>query len=563
MATLRYTNPVVPGFYPDPSVIRVGEDYYMAASSFEYMPGLPIFHSRNLTDWRQIGHALNRRSQIDLSTRKSSEGIYAPTLRYHQGVFYLITTDVMGIGNFYITSVNPAGPWSDPICIPYGNIDPSLLLDDDGKVYVTVQSGADAESHIIQYEIDITTGQALTEPIAIAHGDGGVWTEGPHLYHIGSHYYLLCACGGTGRDHRTLVYRAEGPYGPFERMTEPMLTHNALPAHPIQNTGHAELVEDTRGDWWAFFLGVRPVVDIEPVADRLEAVEPQAEVPPSYSVLGRETFLAPVRWTTDGWPTADNNAGTVQLHMSVDRQPFSLAEQARPPASAPLAPAKRHSWRDDFGGQRLDFRWAAPRRLCEACISLEARPGWLTLIGNRHTLLDEAPSVFLGTRLRHHQIAVRSRLYFQPQHEGEEAGLAVRLNEHGHFTLGIRRDGEGNMLTVVVSVADQGKRTEWVSVPLAAPDIPSGEGMELRILSDAYHFALSYAVRPGNWVPLATVPAFVISSESNGGFTGALIGMYAVSTVAVDEPVSVAATPAYFQYFSYDGLDYISHISQT
>ncbi len=158
MATLRYTNPVVPGFYPDPSVIRVGEDYYMATSSFEYMPGLPIFHSRNLTDWRQIGHALNRRSQIDLSTRKSSEGIYAPTLRYHQGVFYLITTDVMGIDNFYITSVNPVGPWSDPIRIPYGNIDPSLLFDDDGKVYVTVQSGADAESHIIQYELDIATG---------------------------------------------------------------------------------------------------------------------------------------------------------------------------------------------------------------------------------------------------------------------------------------------------------------------------------------------------------------------------------------------------------------------
>ncbi|KTS83237.1 glycoside hydrolase [Paenibacillus jamilae] len=223
MATLRYTNPVVPGFYPDPSVIRVGEDYYMATSSFEYMPGLPIFHSRNLTDWRQIGHALNRRSQIDLSTRKSSEGIYAPTLRYHQGVFYLITTDVMGIGNFYITSVNPVGPWSDPIRIPYGNIDPSLLFDDDGKVYVTVQSGADAESHIIQYELDIATGQALTEPVAIAHGDGGVWTEGPHLYHIGSRYYLLCACGGTGRDHRTLVYRANSPYGPFERMKEPML----------------------------------------------------------------------------------------------------------------------------------------------------------------------------------------------------------------------------------------------------------------------------------------------------------------------------------------------------
>ncbi|MEJ3718481.1 hypothetical protein WGM54_10730 [Paenibacillus polymyxa] len=241
--------------------------------------------------------------------------------------------------------------------------------------------------------------------------------------------------------------------------------------------------------------------------------------------------------------------------MSVDRQPFGLAEQACSPASTLLASAKRHSWRDDFDGQRLDCRWVAPRRLCEACISLEARPGWLTLAGNRHTLLDEAPSVFLGTRLRHHQVAVRSRLYFQPQQKDEEAGLAVRLNERGHFTLGIRRAGEGDLLTVVVSVADQGKSTEWASVPLlAAPDIQSGEGVELRILSDTYHFALSYAARPGNWVSLARIPAYVVSPERNGGFTGALVGMYATSNGAVKEAASFAATPAYFQYFCYDGL---------
>src|SRR5690606_26826289 len=153
------------GFYPDPSIVRVDEtNYYMATSSFEYFPGVPIFHSVDLVNWQQIGHALTRKSQLDLSNTPSSSGIYAPTLRYHQGTFYLITTDVRGIANFYVTAKDPRGPWSEPIKIPYGNIDPSLLFDEDGKVYVTVQNGAGLDSHVIQYEIDPLTGEALTEP---------------------------------------------------------------------------------------------------------------------------------------------------------------------------------------------------------------------------------------------------------------------------------------------------------------------------------------------------------------------------------------------------------------
>ncbi|MFX3634400.1 MAG: family 43 glycosylhydrolase [Candidatus Pristimantibacillus sp.] len=161
MTTLTYRNPVLPGFYPDPSVIRVGEDYYMVNSTFEYFPGVPIFHSKNLIQWEQIGNVLTRESQVNLRSRKSSEGIFAPVIRHHDDVFYMITTDVQGIGNFYVTTNDPTGPWSDPIKIPYGNIDPSLFFDDDGKVYVSAQSGFGETSHVIQYEIDIATGKLL------------------------------------------------------------------------------------------------------------------------------------------------------------------------------------------------------------------------------------------------------------------------------------------------------------------------------------------------------------------------------------------------------------------
>lgn len=171
---ISYTNPILPGFYPDPSITRAGDDFYLVNSSFEYFPGVPIFHSRDLIHWKQIGHVLDRPSQLDLRDRLSSDGIYATTIRHHDGVFYMITTDVRGIGNFYVTATDPAGPWSDPIRIPYGGIDPSLFFDEDGKVYVTAQQGADYDSHAIQYEIDIATGEALSEPVVIWHGDGGL-----------------------------------------------------------------------------------------------------------------------------------------------------------------------------------------------------------------------------------------------------------------------------------------------------------------------------------------------------------------------------------------------------
>ncbi|AOZ93067.1 glycoside hydrolase family 43 protein [Paenibacillus crassostreae] len=524
-----YTNPVLSGFYPDPSVIRVNDDYYLAVSSFEYYPGLPIFHSRDLIHWEQIGHALIRKSQLDMSSRQSSQGIYAPTLRYHEGVFYLITTDVYGIGNFYITAEKPEGPWSDPILIPYGNIDPSLFFDDDGKVYVTAQNGTDVESHIIQYEIDIKTGKALSEPVVVARGDGGVWTEGPHLYRMKGFYYLTCACGGTGSDHRALVYRSVNPYGPFEIMPHPMLTHNQLPNHPIQNLGHAELVEDAEGNWWTMFLAVRPVDG-------------------QYSVLGRETFLAPVTWSEDGWPMVDNNEGTVQFEMTVvrsdqnaegnlfDEQPLHTSQVGD--AIASTSGSGLTSWRDDFDEEQLNHRWAFIRTLQAERVSLSESPGQLTLKGNRHSLKDAEPSLFIGVRQQHRCMSVTTELCFAPDVDGEEAGIAVRLNEQGHLTLGIRMANGTRVLTA--AAVDRGEVSILSEVPV------TGERIWLRITANEWEYQLNYS-NDGTtwWNTIAHAAAHIVSPERNGGFTGALVGLYATGN-GVD-----SQTSAFYDYFDY------------
>src|SRR5882724_8476694 len=187
-----FRNPILAGFYPDPSVCRVGDDYYLVTSSFEYFPGVPIFHSRDLVHWRPIGHCLTRASQLPLQNAKSSQGIFAPTLRYRDGTFYMVTTNISGGGIFYVTATDPSGPWSEPVWLreAHGWMDPSLLFDDDGKVYYTRHDGGE-HGGIVQAELEIETGKLLGEPRLIWKGTGGVWPEGPHLYKIGTYYYLL------------------------------------------------------------------------------------------------------------------------------------------------------------------------------------------------------------------------------------------------------------------------------------------------------------------------------------------------------------------------------------
>src|SRR5690606_38248070 len=269
----------------------------------EYFPGVPIFHSRNLTEWRQLGHVLTRETQVPLQGAKSSKGIFAPTLRHHAGTFYLVTTNMSLGKSFYVTSQDPAGPWSEPIWIQEESfsMDPSLFFDDDGTVYYTRHGGGE-RGGVYQAEIELDTGRLAAEPRQIWAGTGGVWPEGPHLYKLNGSYYLLIAEGGTSYAHEVTVARSASPWGPFEASpSNPILTHKEQRSHPIQATGHADLVQAQNGRWWMVFLGIRPWDG-------------------AHHHLGRETFLAPVTWDSEGWPVINENR-LVDLQVEVTGLP--------------------------------------------------------------------------------------------------------------------------------------------------------------------------------------------------------------------------------------------------
>ena len=480
-------NPVIAGFYPDPSVVRVGEDYYLATSSFEYFPGVPIFHSRDLVNWTKIGHALTRMEQLNLTNRKSSAGIFAPTIRYHEGTFYMITTDVGGIGNFFVTAKDPAGPWSDPIKVPYGGIDPSMTFDDDGRVYVTVQQGWGKESHIIQYEINPQTGEALTEPRRIWDGDGGVWTEAPHLYKINGMYYIMSACGGTSYDHREIIGRSKDPYGPFEPCPYPILTHKDTPDDPLQCLGHADLVDDVNGNWWVVFLGTRPV-----------------NGKGGYTVLGRETFLAPVTWNEDGWPMVDNNEGIVQELMTSDRLPV------------PSDSATSHS----EGDAEIPFPvdWGFLRTYDRDRYQVSEDGKRFTLVGNEHSLDNDGAATFTSLRQTARSMRFASKVSFAPASEDEVAGIAARLNNRGHFSLTLQQK-DGAM--VVQAVVRNGEERYEATLPW------NGQTAYLEIRSDEGAYYCTASEDGSTWqdIPLE-IKAEWLTQERNGGFTGVCIGLY-------------------------------------
>src|SRR5690242_1949998 len=299
---MTWRNPVIPGFHPDPSVCRVGDDYYLVTSSFTWFPGVPIFRSSNLVDWTQLGNVLDRPSQLDLRGSESwaSFGIFAPTIRHHDDRFWMITTNSTGIGNFFVTARDAAGPWSDPVPVDLPGIDPDLAWDHQGRCWVHF-SGTGA---IQRARIDDATGEVLEGPDLAWSGTGMQYPEAPHLYERDGTWYLLIAEGGTERGHAVSIARGPSPRGPWEGCpANPILTHRSTD-RPVQNTGHADLVEAADGSWWMVLLGVR-----------------HRGMTPGFHVLGRETFLAPVEWV-DGWPVVD------EVTLEVDREPPGPATAA-------------------------------------------------------------------------------------------------------------------------------------------------------------------------------------------------------------------------------------------
>ncbi|WP_341281039.1 glycoside hydrolase family 43 protein [Paenibacillus sp. FSL H8-0537] len=505
---MLFSNPILSGFYPDPSVCRVGDDYYLVTSSFEYFPGVPIFHSTDLVNWRQMGHCLTRESQVPLHGSPSSRGIFAPTLRYNDGRFYMITTNVTAFKNFYVWADDPEGPWSEPVWLEeWPGIDPSLLFDTDGKVYITgtsVMFGGELPG-IYQAELDLQSGRLLSERKLIWQGTGGSFPEGPHLYRIGEWYYLIIAEGGTEYGHMVTAARSKKPYGPFEGCPHnPILTQRSTD-NPIQATGHAELIQISEQEWWAVFLGIRPIGY------------------PAAHHLGRETFGAPVTWTADGWPIIGDN-GRAALELDAPNLPLSEQEP----------------WQelDDFNEPELALHWNFLRNPSEASWSLSERPGWLKLQGSAHTLDDTESPAFVGRRQQHFKAKWSTLMAFQPQLGGEEAGMTVLMNERFHYEIALVRLEGKNQVILRRRIGSLWKIEHSADY--------SDSIIRLGIEANETHYTFSYSLPYGQTHVLGTGECAMLSKEAAGGFTGVYAGLYATGNGKNN------TAPAYFDWFKYE-----------
>ncbi|MBB3113358.1 alpha-N-arabinofuranosidase [Paenibacillus phyllosphaerae] len=521
MATFR--NPVLPGFYPDPSAIRVGDDYYLVTSSFEFYPGVPIFHSKDLVNWRQIGHVLDRPSQLNLDGILPSRGIWAPTLRYHNGLYYMITTFVDNekeCHNFYVTATDPAGSWSDPVWLDDApGIDPSLFFDEDGKVYYTGNrvppEGQQYPKHmdIWLQELDIASGRLIGPKTSIWQGALKVAhaQEGPHLYKIGKWYYLLIAEGGTGHTHAITIARSESVAGPYEGYKgNPILTHRHLGRnYPIVNVGHGELIETQNGDWWMLCLASRPYGGY-------------------YRNLGRETFLVPVAWERE-WPVVNPGKGIVELEAEAPNLPQT------PVAQLPV--------RDDFDQPELAPVWNFMRTPRGEFWSLTEQPGSLRLkLKNESIERHENPS-FIGRRQQHMSFRAETAMRFAPQQPGDRAGLVLLQNADYQFR--IEYGNADGISAIRLIERKDGTESILGAVPYA------GDTLVLRAEAHGQRYSFYWREsESASWQPLVeAADGTILSTDRAGGFTGAYIGMYA----AGDESAHTRA--ADFDWFSYEPID--------
>lgn len=467
--------PIIPGYHPDPSVCRVGDDYYLANSSFEYAPGVPLWHSRDLLSWTLVGNILDRPEQFLAGRAGSSQGVFAPTLRHHDGRFWLITTDVTGpSGQLVVSADDPAGPWSAPTYLEgLHGIDPDLAWDDDGTCFVTYCSSGPDGVGIAQVRVDLEKGIALEEPRWLWSGTGLAHPEAPHLYRRGAYWYLLIAEGGTERGHSVSVARATRPEGPYVGApVNPVLSHRST-THPVQNTGHADLVENPDGSWAMVYLAVRP-----------------RGYTPMFHVNGRETFLAGIDWVDD-WPVVDEDRYDV--------------------------PARDTSYTDTFDGSPLHPRWVSPGAgLAE--ISAPGPDGGLRL----------RP----GTGPRADVGALTARALDPAWRFEADLGLA-----HGAGALLLRLDdthwcevrADAGQVHAVVRIGPLETR-HGAAVPLTGPSLTL-RAESLAPTTNGPDDVRLTAVVDGTEHELTRFDGRYLSTEVAGGFTGRVVGLRALDGV--------------------------------
>lgn len=488
-----YANPVLPGFHPDPSVCRVGDDFYLVNSTFQFFPGVPIFHSKDLIHWEQIGHCLTRRSQLELGEADFGGGIYAPTLRYHDGTYYMIVTNCSGMGNFFVTASDPAGPWSDPVKVNEEGIDPTLFWDEDGTCYYV----GNARGGIVLFSIDDKTGERLSESVTIWEGTGGRYPEGPHIYKKDGWYYLLIAEGGTEMGHKVTIARSRNLQGPYEgNPANPLLTHfnHAGQSNPIQGLGHADFVQAPDGSWWTVCLGFR----LQSGANHL---------------LGRETFLAPMEWKRGKWPVI-NGGECLQLDMQCPTLP--QVEGKAQPAAICFQWDQRHQDPDRTGNV---FLTAFDMRINFLCNPVEKnyafceRLGWLRMQAGDVPLDGRGSPTFVGVRQTKMDQTFSAYIDAAGLAEGGRGGLTVFAHGSYHYDMAVvRRDGQ--------LVAQLRYRLDALKHVEAEMPLPT-EYANLQV-----HCTPDYYIFSCNGEELGRMNTRFLSSECLGGFTGIYVGIF-------------------------------------
>jgi alpha-N-arabinofuranosidase len=517
-----FRNPILKGCYPDPSICRVGDDFYLITSSFEYFPGVPIFHSKDLVNWQQLGHVLDRPSQLNLDGMRISGGIYAPTIRHNNGTFYMITT-LAGAGaaggNFFVTSKSARGPWSEPKWLPKEaiGIDPSLFFDDNGKVYYTGnkkpidQLQTVNTRHIYLYEVDVETGKFIGERTTILE-EGALHeannAEAPHIYKKDGYYYLIIAEGGTGDEHAVTVFRSKNIRGPYEgNKRNPILTHRHLGnLYPITAAGHADFVDTKNGEWWSVLLGIRKFGG-------------------NHFNLGRETFLTPVIWEK-GWPVVNIGIGKV------------LMEDKKP--NLPKFTAKQENTFDNFSSDTLYHYWNFLRTPRTKFWSLTDQKGFLSLQLKPETIMELVNPSFIGRRQQDTSFFAESKIIFEPQKINETAGLVIMMNTDYQFRM--EKILKNNITTLRLV-----KREKGIEQVIKEVAIPTGV-VVLGIKAIGQNLTFYYKKNKSNVVLADNVDGRTLSRTNAGGFTGVYVGMYASSNGLKSE------NKALFDWFNYQEI---------
>ncbi|MCH5210786.1 MAG: glycoside hydrolase family 43 protein [Oscillospiraceae bacterium] len=486
---MKYCNPVIRGFNPDPSVCRVGNDYYLVTSTFEYYPGIPIYHSTDLINWEHISNAVTRPSQLPLVEAEASGGIWAPTIRFNDGMFY-ITATFSSRGNFIISASDPRGEWSDAIWTDMDGIDPSIIFDNGKMYYCANDCGSRSKLYktegISLAEMNPETGKVIGEIKRIWDGTGEGWLESPHIYHIDDWYYILAAEGGTGIKHIEVAARSHSIWGPYEACPyNPILTNRNDITKQAACAGHADLVETPDGGWYMTHLATRPYVS-------------------GGTPLGRETFLTPVTWC-NGWPVAaENKMARIENNADINAEQTGNA-----------------GFECDFKTGEWEPQWLFVRDRDEKYIKREN--GLLTLYPSSAKITDTrgVPSM-AAVRQVDFVCEIETELDFIPCENGDEAGAAVYLSPKNIYRIAKKRDNGVNYIITE-------KRAGDFIQEIYREEVTDGR-IRFKINADKEKYKFFYSVNDGEFIYAGDASAkFMTTDIADRCFTGTVTGVYTQS----------------------------------